>query len=600
MNVEELNKDINAMKEESKKLSAIYSDDNKVIEYINGLPESRIDELIKLYGTSTKLINQSSKDASAANIVRFVLLKQLKADKEITLSSIDQVKKAFLEKDLEFFKKYLDESIIEKINQYAKKDPFGKLWGKPFSLLHTFIISPLNFRLMLKQLTSRLLDELDLTDYKTNEFDFTGARNEGAEYAWFAIFPKKMDSHQNAYRLSCVFKEGVITTFLDAGWNVIDDEEKRNIKNAQCNTYQEMFSNFQQWKDELIKLNAPLLKSPNTSSGKDGGVNEGQTEYETEKIPLNQILYGPPGTGKTYNTVIKSMEIIGGEEVLKLLKSYESDSDVYKDILDIYNSYKAKGQIKFITFHQNYSYEEFIEGIMPDLNKGTVSYKLNAGPLKEIAEKASKDLSNKYVLVIDEINRGNISKIFGELITLLEEDKRYGNRYAISMPLMYSKEEFSLPKNLYIIGTMNTADKSIALVDVALRRRFSFIETMPKEDLIEEVVDDVLLQDIVKTLNKKIAMLFNRDHQIGQSYFMNITNLIQLKNKWFKEILPLLNEYFYGDWEKLKLVLSDSFIKPINEPSLKDVIDESWTFKEMDDMDDEQFKTEMNNIAVKK
>ncbi|MDD5022033.1 MAG: AAA family ATPase [Endomicrobiaceae bacterium] len=215
--------------------------------------------------------------------------------------------------------------------------------------------------------------------------------------------------------------------------------------------------------------------------------------------------------------------------------------------------------------------------------------------MKELAE---KDRKNKYILIIDEINRGNISKIFGELITLLEKDKRDGNEYPISIPLMYSKKEFSLPNNLYIIGTMNTADKSIALVDVALRRRFAFTEMMPKAELIEENIDGVRLQTVFKALNKKITILLDRDHQIGHSYFLNIENLKQLKNKWFKEIIPLLNEYFYGDWEKLKVVLSGSFIKKVQEELLKDIIEESWTFKNDDEIDDTQFINEINNIAI--
>lgn len=599
MNTEELNRNINALRDESKKLEAIYNNGSKVFDFINNLDKDRIDELLKLYGSPKKLTNQFTKEASAANIVRYVTLRQLAAGQKIEASSVEKIKQSFLNKNSAFFKPYLDESIIKKINEYAKKDPFGKLWDKTFSLLHPFIIGPSNFRLMLKQLASSLNNDLGLKDIKAQEFDFTGARNEGAAFAWLVIYPRKLENHQKAYRLSVVFKDGAMIAYLDVGWEVEEDETRRNIHEEKCADYSGLKDKFAGWKEEYLSLNTPLLKEVNTPKAENIESAEEEAAAPKSDIPLNQILYGPPGTGKTYNTIIKALEIIGGAEIEKLLKSYLADQDVYMDLLKLHNEYKDKGQIKFITFHQNYSYEEFIEGITPDLDKKEeLSYILGKGPLKEIAERAAKDQRNKYVLIIDEINRGNISKIFGELITLIEEDKRAGNNYAISLPLIYSKKDFSLPNNLYIIGTMNTADKSIALVDVALRRRFAFIEMMPKADLIEEDIDGVMLQDVFKALNKKISILADRDHQIGHSYFINVQNIAQLRRKWFKEILPLLNEYFYGDWEKLKLVLSGSFITKVEEPSLKETIEESWTFKE-ETMDNEQFVDEINNIAVK-
>ncbi len=598
MNTEELNRNINLIREESKKIHAIHNDDTKIFEYINNLSKDRIDELLKLYGTSTKLVKQSSNEASSVNIVRYVTLRQLKAGAQISIDSVEKIKQAFINKDIDFFKHYLDESIVKQIGEYSKKDPYGKLWNKSFALLHPFLIAPNDFWTMLKQITSSLLGELDIADYMSNEFDFTGARNEGTPYSWFAIFPKKLKNHQKAYRLTCMFDNGVLTAYLDAGREIIKEESKRNIEKNVCENYQNLILNFKKWKEKLLQLNETLLKETNIIESEITENDEG--EQTNTDIPLNQILYGPPGTGKTRNTVIKALQIIGGSEIERLLKNYKTDENIYSDLFELYKNYKEKKYIRFITFHQNYSYEEFIEGITPDLDakEGKLSYKLGKGPLKEIKELAEKDRKNKYILIIDEINRGNISKIFGELITLLEKDKRDGNEYPISIPLMYSKKEFSLPNNLYIIGTMNTADKSIALVDVALRRRFAFTEMMPQAELIEENIDGVRLQTVFKALNKKITILLDRDHQIGHSYFLNIENLKQLKNKWFKEIIPLLNEYFYGDWEKLKVVLSGSFIKKVQEELLKDIIEESWTFKDENEIDDTQFINELNNIAI--
>jgi len=178
-----------------------------------------------------------------------------------------------------------------------------------------------------------------------------------------------------------------------------------------------------------------------------------------------------------------------------------------------------------------------------------------------ISQKASTQPIQNYVVIIDEINRGNISAIFGELITLLEEDKRKGNDEALSVTLPYSQESFSVPKNLYIIGTMNTADRSVEALDTALRRRFEFKEMMPDLDVIKnEEVDGVKLSEVLKTINERIELLIDRDHTIGHSYFCNSNTPEALANAFNNKIIPLLQEYFYGDYGKIGLVLGKGFI----------------------------------------
>lgn len=233
---------------------------------------------------------------------------------------------------------------------------------------------------------------------------------------------------------------------------------------------------------------------------------------ELNSTPLNLILYGPPGTGKTYHAIDKALEILG----------YEGPDD-WAEKLKAFKSYRDKDRIVFTTFHQSMSYEDFIEGIKPTLDKTPVGYIIEDGLFKQISDKASNDMVNNYVLIIDEINRGNIANIFGELITLIEDSKRAGEKEAISVKLPYSKETFSVPNNLYIIGTMNTADRSVEALDSALRRRFVFEEMMPCPDLLKDVNVknlDISLKDLLETINGRIEILKDREHQIGHSYFM--------------------------------------------------------------------------------
>lgn len=430
--------------------------------------------------------------------------------------------------------------------------------------------------------------------------------------------------------------------------------------------------------------------------------------------PKNQILYGPPGTGKTYNTVIKAMSIIDDIE-------YKNITDKkYSELKIRFDKLKQQDQIEFVTFHQSYSYEEFVEGIKPDIESGELKYKLEDGIFKNICEKAStliiedannntglnsnpkiwkvslmktgengirkdcmknnririgfdkygEDISDEtvfddggsrvlsafinkmeigdivlscysektidaigvitseykwddnlpkykryrdvkwlvkglnynileinsgakftlgtvyqlnnisikdvldivnqnngkqsyktndqpHILIIDEINRGNVSKIFGELITLIEEDKRIGKDHQMTVTLPYSKKTFGVPNNLYIIGTMNTADRSIALLDTALRRRFDFEEIMPKPELLNgKNIEGIDLEQLLTKINDRIKKEYDRDHQIGHSYLMRVENKEQLERAYKNRILPLLNEYFYNDIDSVAKILN--------------------------------------------
>ena len=241
---------------------------------------------------------------------------------------------------------------------------------------------------------------------------------------------------------------------------------------------------------------------------------------------INRIYYGPPGTGKTYTL-----------------------NDIKR---------KYEGLYSFVTFHQSYGYEEFIEGLRPkNTETGEVVYEVRPGAFKSLCRRAQKEPDQRFAMLIDEINRGNISKIFGELITLIEPDKR-----GMEVTLPYSGEPFSVPANVDIIGTMNTADRSLALLDTALRRRFEFVPLLPDASTLAGLkVGDIDVPKMLERINERIEVLYDREHCIGHAYFMALKEdprLETLAEIFRKRILPLLEEYFFEDWHKIRLVLGDN------------------------------------------
>lgn len=272
--------------------------------------------------------------------------------------------------------------------------------------------------------------------------------------------------------------------------------------------------------------------------------------------PTNLILYGPPGTGKTWTVMAEAVRLADGLESSDPLLRPDNRTE----LKERYDELVRESRIRFVTFHQSYAYEDFVEGLRPP-TQGEGAFKLDVHPgvFRRIAEDAliSQD---QYVLVIDEINRANISKVFGELITLLEGDKRRGGANEVQLTLPYSGKAFLVPSNLHLLGTMNTADRSIALLDTALRRRFEFREIAPNPRLLPEKVEGVALRRVLEVINQRIEYLVGREHRIGHAFFLNgggeSREAIDLTMR--DKVIPLLQEYFFEDWGRVAAVLGEA------------------------------------------
>ena len=451
---------------------------------------------------------------------------------------------------------------------------------------------------------------------------------------------------------------------------------------------------------ELIQKSKGEIPSENSSNGESI---MSALKMTNEEIALNTILYGPPGTGKTFNTMAYAVAICEDKDVEEVKKEMQEN---YDSVKQRYDALKDEGRIEFVTFHQSYGYEDFIEGIKPilgdDDNPG-LNYELHPGIFKNFCESAEKSFTNSlpdsekddafdkswnlllkklsesedekisielknkksfsvgfnetrtglyagarryfnkkqlrniyngqlgvpsgaldsyrrriveymikycslpekakkkevdnnanqnYVFIIDEINRGNISKIFGELITLIEPSKRLGEKERMKVTLPCSGDEFGVPNNVYILGTMNTADRSIAMMDTALRRRFNFVELMPDTSVLRNDKGSDIGIDVCKmleTINKRIEYLYDREHTIGHAFFVSVKTFDDLKLVFKNQVIPLLQEYFYDDYEKIRLVLGDN---EKNEECqfVTKVLPQEDLFKK--GKDDEDFNTE--------
>ena len=374
---------------------------------------------------------------------------------------------------------------------------------------------------------------------------------------------------ENEYRSAGGFKKGVgIRVFWINKVTVEDLAQLPRIGFSRAEKSTESFRGAEAYRSSFeLMENLSVNSSGNTARDAEPGFSDTEPAdgRSNDSRPLNTILYGPPGTGKTYATKRRCVKICDGLPAAELPDS---------GLRGRYAELVEEGRVEFVTFHQSYGYEEFVEGLRPETDDRKAGFRLvpkpggpifrlvpKPGVLKRVADRARcKPLP--HVLVIDEINRANVAKVLGELVTLLEEDKRQGAENEIGVTLPHSGERFALPGNLHILGTMNTADRSIALLDTALRRRFDFEELAPDPDVLRPV-DGIDLPAVLRSINGRLEWLLDRDHLVGHAWFMKAADKDDVDRVMKSRIVPLIAEYFHDDWGKVRAVLGgdDDFVR---------------------------------------
>jgi len=291
------------------------------------------------------------------------------------------------------------------------------------------------------------------------------------------------------------------------------------------------------------------------------------------------ILYGPPGTGKTYHAVKTAHELAARHSFGRTFETLGKEEQAV-----VAGSGEVDGRVRLCCFHPGYGYEDFIEGYRPEIRNGAMTFTLKNGIFKTLCEDASRNSQHRFFLVIDEINRSDTPSVFGELLTVLERDKR---GRAVVLPL--SRERFTVPPNVYIIGTMNTADRSITLLDTALRRRFGFIELMPDTTVLAgAVLGGIPLGPWLEALNERIREHLGRDGrnlQIGHSYFLEdsrpLRGFQRLARVIREDIIPLLEEYCYEDYATLEKLLGRGLVDVGRQRVRRDLFEKSASREEL-------------------
>jgi len=510
---------------------------NDLIEAIRRLPSQHLQQKQEQYAGADKI-----------NGVRHQALQRIQSDDPLSVPELEQLE--------------AEENAKHETDIMQAYDEFSVL-GQPY-----YDYFKPRIDIYLDEVATYLLRELDLSESTAHLVNFVEPRNRLNDTTWFALYPTAAGDKADAYQLFVGINADRVRYGLyagddlrDGGWE--DNVDLDSVTQLDGLTAESVVDKFRSVRQEYTRLNDQDDEDPPEQPPADRRRTIARQLREANQI----VFYGPPGTGKTF----------------------EAQRFANWWVYDQTNGQPTDDQVQSVTFHPSFSYEDFIEGLTASTTtSGDVSYSVEDGILKRIAGRAqaaydqtpADESPPPYVLIIDEINRGNLAQIFGETITLLEADKRG----SLTVQLAHSDAEFSLPPNLYVVGTMNTADRSIALVDAALRRRFRFIDFPPALDVLYEEYAFAGSKGVTETLSTEptpMAVLqalsiraferlnenilsspdLGKGKRIGHSYLFDLDSPQAVLDTWRYDILPLLEEYQFGQFDRIAQDLFDGAIE---------------------------------------
>lgn len=498
-------------------------DIQNMLDQTRSLPSQYLDTKRRQYKGKEKI-----------NTIRQEILERFHQPGDVSIDEIEEVKQ-------------------QVANEYDKE--ILRAW-RNYTILGQIYIDFFKHRIdyYLEKTADRLTREFDL-ELETFTSSFQGSRNQLGSYAWLCLYTPPKDTYREKHQLYVGFKPGEVSFGVHVGeerrdgeWEQNRDLQRMTVEEV---TLQNITDKFSAVEDDFLELEG---RTPREPVEKPSDADDIARQLESKK---QVVFYGPPGTGKTYVAE-------------RFARWWTAEQDVEAP---------AQDRVETVTFHPSFTYEDFIEGLSAESTETGVDYSIEDGILKRISRRAKDDLQAteegeeppRYVLIIDEINRGNIAQIFGETITLLEADKRG----KVTTQLAHSDEPFTIPSNLYVIGTMNTADRSISLVDAALRRRFRFLPFPPDMQVLTEHHDMDGLEGTVELatqgedshrvllalsilaidqINDKILNSpdLGKGKQIGHSYLMDVEDTTGLVDTWKYDVLPLLEEYYFGQFDRIR------------------------------------------------